>query len=121
MPLRPPDPCVVVVHRRGLRGPERGLSEALSLLLYLPPSVVSAGRFPPLPSSGERWLSAGERRRGRRTVSIVWGDTWRPDLRDPVQVQRGRARGGGDTPEGEVFISVLFVIFSPLTKVRLVF
>ena len=58
----------------------RVLSKALSPLpylhLYLPGSVVSAGSFPLL-SSGERWLSAGERRQRLRTASIVWRDTWR--------------------------------------------
>lgn len=40
------------------------------LLLYPPGSVVSAGG-PPLLSSGERWLSAGERCHRLCTVSIV--------------------------------------------------
>lgn len=72
------------------------------LHLYLPGSVVSADSFPLL-SSGERWLSAGKRCQRRCTVSIVRGDTWR-DLRDSVQVQRGRVRG--NTPEGaDLFFS----------------
>lgn len=91
----------------------RGLSKALSsryLLLYLPGSVVSAGSLPLL-SSGERWLSAGERRQRLCTVVIVWRNTWR--------TWETQCRCREEEWEGTHLRGL--IIFFLLTKVRLVF
>lgn len=83
----------------------------LYLHLYLPGSVVSAGSFPLL-SSGERWLSAGERRQRLGTVSIVWRDTWK--------TWETQCRCREEEWEG-THLRGLIYLFIFLTKVRLVF
>ena len=121
--VSPPTVVVVVVvselKRKQHWGPGRGKyrprhSLLAYLHLYLPGSVVSAGSFPLL-SSGERWLSAGERRQRLCTVSIVWRDTWR------TWETRCRCREEeweGTHLRGLIFFIYLF--FSFLTELRLV-
>lgn len=90
----------------------QGTLSSCYLLLYLPGSVVSAGSFPLL-SSGERWLSAGERRQRLCTVSIVWRDTWR--------TWETQCRCREEEWEGTHLRGLISFFSLSLTKVRLVF